>query len=94
MIIDQRFHFAAVITADEGVANSQRSHLDDDGRGRTTTRLDLRFNDGAARFRRRRRFQLHHLGLQRHHFQKLVDIRSSGRGYRNRDCFAAPIFRR
>ena len=57
-------------------------------------RFHLRFNHSAARFRGRRCLQLHYFGLQRHHLQKLIDIRPARRRNRNCNGFATPIFRR
>ena len=93
-IVHERFHFAAVIAADERIADFQRAHLHDDGGGRTAAGFHLRFDHGAARRGGGRRFQFHHFGLQRHHLEQLIDpvpfVAETGHD----DRFAAPIFRR
>jgi hypothetical protein len=91
-VVDERFHFAAVIATNEDVTDLERPHLHDNRRGRPAARFDLRFNDRAAWRGRGRCFQFHHFGLQRHHFDQLIDAGSFGCGNRNNNCFAAPIF--
>ena len=71
----------------------KRAHLDNDGGGRPAARFHLRFDHRAARLRGRRCLQLHHFGLQRHHLEKLIDAGPLRRRNRNRNRFAAPIFR-
>ena len=92
-IVDERLHFAAIIAADERLADFERAHLHDDGRGRAAAGFDLRFDHGAARGRGGRSLQLHHFRLHDHLLEQMVDARSLGRGDRHDDGFAAPIFR-
>ncbi len=92
-IVHQRFDLAAIIAADERIAGLERAHLHDDGGGRAAAGFDLRFNDGAARCRRRRRFQFHHFGLERHHLEEMIDPGALRRGDFADDRVAAPIFR-
>ncbi len=48
-VVDERLHLAAVMAADEGIADFQRAGADDDGRGGAAALLDLRLDHRAAR---------------------------------------------
>ncbi len=49
VIVEERFHFAAVIAANERVADLERADLHDHSRGRSAARFDLSFNHRPAR---------------------------------------------
>ncbi len=92
VVVDQRFHLAAVIAANEGVADFQRADLHNDGRSRSAPGFHLRFDDRPARRGRGRGLQFHYLRLQRHHLQQVVDAGSLRRGNFADDRVAAPVF--
>src|SRR5437763_12740213 len=92
-IVQERFHFATVIAANERIADLQRSHLHDNGGSGTTPCFDLRFNHSAARSGIGRCFQFHHFGLQRHHLEQLIDACAFGCRDGTNDRFASPILR-
>ena len=93
-IVQKRFHFAAVIATNKGIANFQRPHLHDNGGSGTSPRFHLRFDHGPARRGSRRCFEFHYFGLQGHHLEQVVDSRTLRCGDGTNNRFAAPVLRR
>ncbi len=93
-VADKLFDFSPVITADERIAYAQRPHAHNDGRGGSSTLLELGFNDRASWRRPRIRFQLEDLRLQADHLEQIVDAGPLGGANGTANDVASPILRR
>ena len=92
-VVEEGFYLSAVVAADKWVADFQCAHLHNYGGGRPSAGFHLCFDDGAARSGRRRSFQFHHLGLQRHHLEQVIDSSALGCRDGTNNRFSSPIFR-
>ena len=78
-MIVHRAHAAIGDAANERIALTQRAFLDQHGRDRTAAAIEFRFDHRAARRAIRIGLELHHVGLQQHHLEQLVDTLARAR---------------
>ena len=74
LIGDQRADAAHLGAGDHDVADAQRSALHQHGRDRTAAAVELGFDHGAFGGTRRIGLEVEQFGLQRDHFQQLVEV--------------------
>ena len=74
LIGDQRADAAHLGAGDDDVADPQRAALHQHGRDRTAAAIELGFDHGAFGGTRRIGLEVEQFGLQRDHFQQLVEI--------------------
>ena len=93
LVVDEGLYLAAVISADEGLADLEGAHADDDGGGGAAAGLDLRLDDGAARGGGGTGLELEDLGLEEDHLEEVIDPGALERGDGTHDDIAAPVLR-
>src|SRR5580658_42564 len=92
-VVEHSAYFSVDIAHDEVVAGVERSVLHQHSRNRTTSSIELGFEDDAGRRAFGSRFQLRQVGDQANHFQQKVQIRFLLCRNVDEYRFAAPIFR-
>src|SRR5690606_22970617 len=81
LVVDQRAHAAPFVAGDQNVALAQGAGLDEHGRHRTASAVELGLDDHAFGGTVRIGLQLEQLGLQQDRLEELVDIEPLERRY-------------
>ena len=90
-VVDELFHLAPVVAANEHIAVAKGAHADDDCSSRATALLDLCLNDGGTGVHRATGFEFEHFGFEEHEVEEFVDAGAFGGADRNTNRIATPV---
>ena len=73
LVVDERTDLAVTRADDDDVADAQRAVLDEDGRNRSASAIERRFDDDTGRAAILVRLEIANVGFEQHRIEKCLD---------------------